>query len=214
MKKRNLKYFFRIFFITILLCGCETIVTVTPFGESIPSPIPTPNTYDNAVQFLTGSAEERILGMWAIRTNYPDQFSKVIPLIIENLYYEYNSEVKIAAADVLGEFGPEANQAVPDLIRILQEDNTIQVRRSIVLTLGEIGNPSVVPILAANLYDSDDVTQTFSASSIALITGEKFTDWDSKGGYVGNEEGVSLIVLDARIWWEEEGKNIDWLNFK
>ena len=209
MTNRKMKTFCCLFFI-LALCGCEKKIATTPFGELIPTPISTPDTYDMAVDFLTGSAEERIHGMWTIRNNYPDNIKSILPLIIANLYYDPTPEVRIAASDVLGEFGSQADQAVNDLIIVLQEDDAVQVRRSISLTLGEIGNPIAVPILAANLFDSNDAIQVFSARSIAMITGEKFTDWDSKGGYGGNNEGLTYIVIDARLWWEKVGKFKEW----
>ena len=49
------------------------------------------------------------------------------------------------------------------------------------------------------------------SKSIAKLTGEKFTDFDSLG-YTLDENGVPLIVIDARKWWLETGQFQDWSN--
>jgi len=155
------------------------------------------------------SADERLLGMWAV-LNYPDKNQATLPFVVQNLYYQQNSDVRSAAARVLGELGPVANMAVPDLINVLQTDSSSDVQIDIAIALGKIDDLSAVPALASNLigYEDNNIA-AFSAKSISQLTGETFPDSDSSGFRL-DEHGVPLIVIAARDWWLSTGQFEDW----
>jgi len=155
------------------------------------------------------SAEARIAAALAL-SKYGKEAVVAVPALIQNLYYESTPDVRRAAAIALGELGPDGQSAVPDLIHVLQADEAVQVRISAAEALGQIRAPSSVPTLAASLYEENTELTIVSSVSIALITGERFPDVDSEHGYRLNEEGIPLIVVSARRWWEQEGKSQNW----
>jgi hypothetical protein len=138
-----------------------------------------------------------------------------IPALVENLHRR-STEVREAAAVALGRLGPDARDAVPDLIGVLRDGVGVHMRIAAADALGRIGEPSSVPALAATLYEE----AVFGRSSISLdiscavsitqITGQSFPDADSQGGYQLDEEGVPLVVIAAREWWESEGIHQAW----
>jgi HEAT repeat protein len=149
-------------------------------------------------------------------SNFGKEAVEAVPALIQNLHYETTSDVREAAAIALGRLGPDARSAVPDLIGVLQNDNSVNVRSAAAEALGQIGDPLAVPALISVLYEEEVMGRTNmeltidSAVSIALITGESFPDADSQHGYRLNEEGVPLVVIAAREWWEKEGQHRDW----
>jgi hypothetical protein len=173
------------------------------------SPVATPSTFQQALLYMKSqSGDERILGMWAI-LDYPDKNQEALPIIVQNLYYQENSDVRSAAARVLGELGPSATVAVSDLINVMQSDSSSDVKIDTAISLGNIGDQSAVPALAGNL-ERDYNLATLSAKSISQITGENFPDSNSSGFRL-NEQGIPLIVIAAREWWEEKGQFLDWI---
>jgi HEAT repeat protein len=155
----------------------------------------------------------RLVSIYALG-NFGDAAVPAIPALIANLYYEENFEVRKAAAEVLGKLGPLAESALPDLITVLRNrDEYFHARVAAAESLGKINDPGAVPALADALYyeglsGSDGIAIT-SAKSIARITGEQFRDVDSLG-YALDENGIPLIVLDARNWWQEVGQFQEW----
>jgi HEAT repeat protein len=154
----------------------------------------------------SNSAGARITAAYAL-PRFGAEAVVAVPALIQNLYYETNSDVRIAVIFALGNLGADACSTVPALIRVLQNDDAVHARRSAAKALGQIGEPSSVSALANSLYDEDIGVTAGSAGSIASITGESFSDTGSLyGGYLLNEEGVPLIVIAAREWWEEKGR--------
>lgn len=195
---------------TLALSGCVRSNAVSaPPVEFEASPAATPSTFQQALVYMKSqSSDERILGMWAI-LDYPDKSQEALPIIIQNLYYQENSDVRSAAARVLGELGPLATVAVSDLINAMQSDSSSDVKIDTAISLGKIGDRSAVPALAGNL-EGDYTLAALSAKSISQITGENFPDSNSSGFRL-NEQGVPLIVIAAREWWEEKGQFLDWI---
>lgn len=201
-----------IFFVltyTLALSGCVRNNSVSaPPVELEASPVATPSTFQQALVYMKSqSSDERILGMWAM-LDYPDKSQEALPIIVQNLHYQENPAVRSAAARVLGELGPLATAAVFDLITVMQSDSSSDVRIDIAISLGNIGDRGAVPALAGNL-EKDYNFAAFSAKSISQITGENFPDSKSSGFRL-NDEGVPLIVIAAREWWNNTGQFEDW----
>ncbi len=195
--------------VALAMAACLPRSGPSPQVELRPSPLPTPSSFNAAINYVQSSvAEERIVGMWAI-LNYRSRASEAMPFIIQNLHYEPTSDVRSNAARVLGALGPTGGAGVPDLINALKNDNSINVQIDAANALGHIGDKTAVPVLAQKLYEDNMDLAIYSAKSIAAITGEDFPDARSNGGY-RIEGGVPLLVSAARQWWETTGQYQDW----
>lgn len=186
-------------------CGHAPDINVEPYVTQLPTPA---SVAQVATYIKSNDPAERIAGMWA-SLNYPDNGDDMLPLIVENLYYS-DVEVKINAAKVLGELGAPANSAVPNLLAILESDDSIEILIEVTIALGAIGNKSAVPFLAKNLYTSNEQLAVYSAKSISQLTGVSFPDANSSG-YHKDGNGNLYILLVAKGWWEKEGQYEDWL---
>jgi len=138
-----------------------------------------------------------------------------VPALVDVLRNDDTVRVRISAADALGRIGDSS--VVPALADILYEEVIEGTCEELVRRYpddcrldphttscscgGEIGRA---------MGRTDDGLWVASAVAIALITGEDFPDTDSSGGYYLNEEGVPLVVVAAREWWESEGKYQEW----
>jgi HEAT repeat protein len=195
------------------MSGCVNITTpIAPPVELEVSPIVTPSTFDEALLYMkSNSSEKRVLGMWAV-LDYLDETQTALPFIVQNLYYQQDSDVRSAAARVLGELGPLAKLSVTDLLKVMQADPSPDVQVDIAIALGKIGDPMAVPALVDNLHDyKNNNLAAFSARSISQLAGENFPD-SNTSGFSLNEQGVPLIVLAAQNWWLEKGQFQDWEN--
>jgi HEAT repeat protein len=67
--------------------------------------------------------------------------------------YSLNRDIRIGAVEVLGEM--RERSAIPKLIILLQDDQSTEVRWASALSLGEIGDPGVIPALVKALKDPD-----------------------------------------------------------
>jgi len=67
------------------------------------------------------------------------------------------------------------------------------------IALGKIGDAVAVPALAFALDDEEHNVQIYSAKSIALLTGQKFTDMNGPG-YLLDENKNPILVLKAKEW--------------
>jgi HEAT repeats len=186
-------------------CSCGLL----PVEATTVPPTAPPTLAEVLYALSSYSAETRITAALAL-SEYGKEAVVAVPALIENLHYEANSDVRRAAVIALGELGPDADVANSDLMHILQTDDAVRVRISAAEALGQIGASTSVPTLASNLDDENTELTIVAAVSISLITGESFPDADSQHGYRLNEEGIPLIVIAARRWWEEEGKLQDW----
>lgn len=195
----------------LALSGCGKLnLPASPPVELEVSPVAKPSSFEQALQYIRSqSIDERLLGMWAV-LDYPDEIQEALPIIIQNLNYQQSSEVRSAAARVLGELGPLAKTAVPNLIDVMQTDSVADVRIDVAIALGKIEDTAAVPALAENLnLDKEYDLAAFSAKSIAQITGQSFPDSNSNGFRV-DEQGVPLIVIGAREWWKDKGQFENW----
>lgn len=208
----NLSQIFVLSLLLLLLTGCGfQFVTVADV------PTPANNLPDLVKNISNGDPTTRLVSMEALK-KYGDAGVVAIPNLIENLYYKNSRsiDVQFVAAQALGRFGPKAKDAVTDLEIVLQDPNSgFEVRETICDSLGEIGDPRSIPILADALYHDD--TQSYQiatacANAIAKITHEPFRDASPGNvtGYATDESGVPFLVIDAQKWWEEKGKHQNW----
>jgi HEAT repeat protein len=180
--------------------------------EARPTPASTlPELFENL------SSDEplaRVVSAYALRKYDPDKVAIAIPSLVENLHHDY-TEVQTSAAFLLGWLGSRAQQAIPDLIITMENnENPVYVRTSAISALGKIGDVSVVPALARQLsQDENDEffkVEISSAESIAMLTHQKFRDAGETVYHYS--DGIPWIVTDARSWWEEQGQYQDWGN--
>lgn len=194
----------------LLVCGCSNEATIQEPVESVLYPTPADNLSELIKNLNSSDMLVRLVSIRELHEYGPESVLAV-PALILNLY-ENPSDIRRAAAIELGIIGPGANESVQDLINVLQTDEAYQVRVSAADALGKIGLEEAIPALADFLYDNQSLSSGLSiscANAIALITGEEFTDVDSRA-YTLNKEGTPLIVVDAREWWESTGKNQNW----
>jgi putative Ca2+/H+ antiporter (TMEM165/GDT1 family) len=180
----------------------------------IAPPTPADNLIDLIANLSCNDPKVRMVSAGALE-EYGGEAVTAVPALIDNLKYESSSGVRRSAAYALGRIGPDAYEAVPKLINIVENDDEVPKVRSVaIIALREIGDKTAIPALAALLYKNDWISTDLtplSAKAIAVITGEPFTDSDEEYNvFICNEEGTPLIVIDARTWWEEKGKYIDW----
>lgn len=192
-------------FVIGFCCSCGP-----PPVEATTVPPTVPSTLSEVIDALSSySAEARITAALAL-SEYGKEAAVAVPALIQNLHYEANSDVRRSAAIALGELGPDAHSSGPDLIHVLQTDSVVRVRISAAEALGRMGATASIPALASSLYEEDTELAIVAAVSISLIVGEDFPDAASQHGYRTNEEGIPLIVIAARQWWDQNGKDQDW----
>ncbi|MDF1515753.1 MAG: HEAT repeat domain-containing protein [Anaerolineae bacterium] len=123
------------------------------------------------------------------------------------------SDVRTAAAYALRDIGPTAILAIPELVKMMQTDEADSARTAAADALGRLNDTSVVPLLVEVLYD-ENAGQSLSinaARSIAYLTNNNFTDSStSSQGYQLSSDGIPVIVVNARAWWEAEGQYLEW----
>ncbi|MBK9005789.1 MAG: HEAT repeat domain-containing protein [Anaerolineae bacterium] len=204
-----------IFMLLAILTSCNQMsVKPTPSPEVEASTLPTPaSTLADLLKDLkSDDVAVRLSSIYALE-KYGDAATVAIPALIDNLYIN-DADVRKAAADALGKFGPGAKSAIPDLIHMLRNDSYYHARAAAADALGLIGDPQAVPDLVATLFEEQTYQlhnlEISCAESIAKITGEKFREAGSKGVYSIDNNGLPLIVIDAREWWLNVGQFEDW----
>ena len=209
MKKNILPQIFLVVHMFFVF-GCRQLRTPQEPVESVVYPTPA----DNLSELIDNlSSDDMLVRLVSIRalSEYGPEAAVAVPSLVLNLY-EDPSDIRRAAAIELGLIGPDASEAVQELIEVLEKDDAYQVRVSAAEALGEIGSQIAVPFLADCVFSTQDLSNSLvisCAKSIALITGEDFTDVDGDG-YTLNKEGIPLLVADAREWWETTGREQDW----
>ena len=189
-------------------------VKLSPTSLSEESNLPTPAlTFPELVKNISSdNMSIRLVSIYALE-DYGDLAETVVPQLITSLYVD-DFDVRRASAYILGKLGYKAKSAVPALIYVLEYDDSLQAREMAAIALGKIGDRSAVPSLATTLSEEESTMDKYvilinCAKSIAYITGEGFTELDSLG-YTLNQDGVPLIIMDARIWWENDGQFQNW----
>lgn len=115
-------------------------------------------------------------------------------------------EAREAALQALGEIGPSSKAAVPIIVTVLLTDQSSHVRRSAATALWGIKDKSSMFALVQSLDDEDSVVSLIAAGVI-----DNFAEQGFSGGNATDENGVPLIVNEAKIWWKEKGQYMNWL---
>jgi hypothetical protein len=132
-----------------------------------------------------------------------------VPDLLNVLHTDDSVNVRRSAAEALGKIGDPL--AIPALVGILYEEDILGPTPT-PLSCTHVGGAEVCDYgkEAAKWQRINEWLTLDAAIAIALITGEDFPDADSQHGYRLNEQGVLLIVIAARAWWEEKGQFQDW----
>ena len=84
------------------------------------------------------------------------------------------SAKKYTAGVAFGTLGSAASNAVPELIRIYQQDSSLQTRNAIIIALGHIGPPArdAIPLLLEAAGSTNIPLRANSANTLKAIDGE------------------------------------------
>ena len=96
-----------------------------------------------------------------------DAIQSIIPILTETLD-DGDSEVRIAAAKALGDFGPLADVAIPALSRSLRGDDD-NMTQTVINSLLKIGDQAT-PTLKEQLNSDDTITRLYAADAVWRIT--------------------------------------------
>jgi hypothetical protein len=120
------------------------------------------------------------------------------------------------AGRALISMGAEAKSAIPYLIPVLHDDQAIS-RAYASLVLGYFGEESkcAIPEIALLLWDVDPTVRGSAAITLDALTGENLVpSWDKLGpstmNSISQDTPEGTFTKDARTWWEQEGKLVDW----
>jgi HEAT repeat protein len=91
-----------------------------------------------------------------------------VPSRVKTLKEDKDPNMRYWAAESLGNFGPEAQRAVPDLVAALQDESTM-VRVGAANALGQLGAADAVPALQGAGKDADKSVRTAAASALKQI---------------------------------------------
>lgn len=196
--------------------GCSANLIISPtststplhYGEEVTLPTPAEHL-DEIIRNISSEDPEVCLVSIQALNKFGNEAIRAVPALRKALS-DQSAEIRINSAIQLGRLGSSAVDAVPDLQTILEKDMGDNVREVAARSLGEIGSPSSVPVLATTLYGDNDFLEIASAEAIAKITGIHFTDSGYQGGYTVNDQGIPNIVMDARKWWNEKGQHQKW----
>ena len=194
-----------LFFAAIFMVSCQSY----PLIEYSPAPTP-PDTIPELIEVLSGDNDVARIGAAYALASKGSTSAPAVPALIENLYYDGVYDVREASAAALGAIGPVAKQSVPDLINVLNND-FIFVRRAAAGSLGQIGDTSAVPFLVMALDDDDSGVAILVAKSIEVLTNQEFPGrYGDNAGHLLDENGIPIIALAAKEWWEKEGQYQEW----
>jgi HEAT repeat protein len=201
--------------LVMLISACSRVPkskpTATLYEKFVAIPqVTLPTDVNGLISVMLGQDVEARIQAARVLGGMGSAVEPAVPALTQNLYH-FNFEARRAAAEALGKIGPGARSSVPVLIVVLLEDSFVHARVASAEALGKIGEPIAVPALATSLADESDSVQIESAISLALLSGQKFPDLDTKGGYSLNQKGVPIIVEAAKEWWETTGRYQDWL---
>ena len=91
-----------------------------------------------------------------------------VPALIDTLD-DKEDFVRGAAAGALGEIGAPAEAAVPLMINMIRGNDNDSIRYNIILGLGKIGSPSVIPVLIEALDDDDAYVRRAAIHQLCVI---------------------------------------------
>lgn len=132
-----------------------------------------------------------------------------VPELIEVLQNDDVVNVRISVTDALGRIGDPS--AIPALVSILYEEETL--------------GPTPTPISceyidgakvcdygtnATDWWRTNEKLAVKSAEAISAITKIDFQNIDSSDVSDQSGEGIPLIVIATREWWEKEGQYQKW----
>lgn len=87
--------------------------------------------------------------------------------IMINMLHDKNPDNRVLAAEALGHMGPTAEEAVPDIVQVLHEEND-PLRSSVIKALAEI-NTGAVPTLIAALNHQDPAIRCGAADALGSM---------------------------------------------
>ncbi len=93
--------------------------------------------------------------------------SSIVPSLYEN-----EPTIRASVAKLLGDVGD--SDVAPDLIDVLEFDDSERARWEAAWSLGRIGNEQAIPALIEALNDTSDDVRWFSSWSLRNITGEDY----------------------------------------
>lgn len=93
--------------------------------------------------------------------------SRTIPQLLEALNTQ-DWKIKVIATHALGLFGIGAQEAIPALSKLMQDENT-DVQFVAAQALGEIGTAAVVPALTQALQDEDENVQVSAVTALQQV---------------------------------------------
>lgn len=138
-----------------------------------------------------------------------------IEYIIKALEYE-DTYVRDSAAEALGEIGPEAKDAIPTIIDLLQ-DGRVYVRESAANALGEIGPYAneAVPALITALGDEDSWVRVYAAEALGKIGVKEAVPalikaLEDEDKYVRGEAVRALKKITGKDFGEDPSKWQEW----
>jgi HEAT repeat protein len=195
-----------------MLVGCNhsqrDFQTPTPEAEES-SPLPTPpSTLPELMEDLSGDDELAKLSAIFKLAEMRTEAATAVPMLTKNLQDKHSYDVQKAAAFALGEIGPGAKSSIPELSSFMLTDfahGGVAAAKA----LGKIGDKSAVPALIQALDHRYSGVGITAAESIAILTDQQFTDLGGPA-YTLDKDGVPLIILDAKKWWNEEGQYQNW----
>lgn len=145
----------------------ENMTAVQALGRIGPKAVP---ALIEAMQDEDSSMRESaIYALWWMQPQTDPEATEVVLALIKALGDE-NSDVRVRAADALGQIGPKASAAVPALIEALKDEDS-SVRKSAAEALGKIGSETsvAVPALIKALKDEDSSVGSAAAYSLQQI---------------------------------------------
>jgi PBS lyase HEAT-like repeat len=198
-------------FLAILISCTQSqpyLQTPTPEIEQS-SPLPTPpSTLPELIEDLSGEDELAKLSATYRLAEMGPEAATAVPMLTTNLRDNHSYDVQKATAFALGEIGPEAESSIPELSSFMLTDFA-HGGVAAAEALGKIGDKSAIPVLVQALDHRYSGVGIEAAESIAILTGQQFTDFGGPA-YTLDKNGVPLIILEAKKWWNEEGQYQNW----
>jgi HEAT repeat protein len=106
-----------------------------------------------------------LFALWAVGCG-PPRVEHSVPSLVKTLKNDKDPNMRYWAAESLGNFGPPAREAVPDLIEALKDPEPM-VRMGAAYALGEIGpTPEAVATLKQALKDPDQKVREGAAYAL------------------------------------------------